>query len=143
MKYNVIGKSAILASRNLERIENDQLTKVEVINVPEGATFNIISDTTTETYEVSSETTKVDFYSFKNGKYQVTVIWSTSENDKTINHEAFGNPLLISEDEKGRYIIPAPLATASELEILYQALADILDVLLPLADNVKNGADVI
>ena len=145
MRYVVIGKSAVLATRNIERIDEGVSVPVEVVNVPDNASLTLISKdcSKTKTYSITSESTEIDPSVLGEGMFSVVVNWTSLENGETVSHEAYGNPFLISTDDNGKYIIPATLSSAGELERMWQGIVDVLDVLLPLADDVLNGADVI
>lgn len=145
MKYNVIGKSAVLASRSIERLIPNKKTDVKVKNVPDDATFNIIGkDGGEDSYTITSQATAIDFSSFEKGTYKVVVIWETTDSrGNTVRHEAYGSPFIIATDDAGDYILPAPLARATDAEYLYQAISDIIDILLPLDDDFRHGTDVI
>lgn len=145
MKYNVIGKSAVLASRSIERLTPNKETDVKVKNVPDDATFNIIGkDDGVRSYAITSQATAIDFSSFEKGTYKVVVRWETTDSSgNTVRHEAYGSPFIIATDDAGDYILPAPLARATDAEYLYQSISDIIDILLPLDDDFRHGTDVI
>lgn len=146
MKYNVIGKSAVLASRSIERFTFGQAITVKVKNVPDDATFTIIGkDDGEKSFVITSQATAIDFSSFEKGTYKVVVKWVTTDSSgNTVRHEAYGSPFIIATDDaEDYYILPAPLARATDAEYLYQAISDILDILLPLDDDFRHGTDVI
>ena len=142
MKYIVVGKSAVLGTRNIERIDDNRATNVRVINVPDGATILFIGDDV-RSYSITSESTAVNFFTFPKGTYKVAVNWTTKEDGNTVSHEAFGNSIKIATDSNGDYIVPAPISSGAEVENMWQAISDILNVLIPLEDNIMNGVNVI
>lgn len=146
MRYIVIGKSAVLATRSIERIDEGASVHVQVVNVPDNASLTIVGKNYGESFSIISESTELTPMALSDlgeGTFSVVVRWTSLENGETVSHEAYGNPFSISTDDKGKYIIPVPLSSATELERMWQGIADVLDVLLPLADDVRNGADVI
>ena len=145
MRYIVIGNTAVLASRGIDRISNtEDFTKVKVENVPDTATLTITGDNfSSPSYEVKSETANVYFLNLENGIYGVTVKWTTTEDGETIEHTAHGNPFTITGDAEGRFIIPTPLAGATETDKIWATITSILDTLLPLEDDVKKGSHVV
>lgn len=143
MKYIVIGETVVLSSRSVERISDNSENRVSVVNVPDGATLSIINHGTVRSYNITSETTHVDFKEYAKGRCDVSVTWETYEDGKTISHEAYGNPFTISNDSNGMYIIPTPLSGSTEIERIWQSISNILEVLIPLEDDVKNGSHVV
>jgi hypothetical protein len=146
MRYIVIGNSAVLATRGIERARSDNTLPIVVENVPDGSSITIISKNGYQnTFQITSESTLIDDLGTLNDDvFYVTVNWSSlDEKGITVKHVSDGNPFLINTDANGRYVTAAPLASTADMDRLWQGIVDVLDVLLPLADDVRNGVNVI
>jgi hypothetical protein len=146
MRYIVIGNSAVLATRGIERARSDNTLPIVVENVPDGSSITIISKNGYQnTFQITSESTLIDDLGTLNDDvFYVTVNWSSlDEKGNTVEHVSDGNPFLINTDANGRYVTAAPLASTADMDRLWQGIVDVLDVLLPLADDVRNGVNVI
>ena len=145
MKYIVCGSVAVLASRSAEKISQSYI-EVEVVGVPDNAVFYIQkSGGTQKSYSIVSEKTRIPASDISdNGVYQVVVMWQTTEDGQTVSHEAAGNPFKVyDQTSSDKAIIPAPLASATELEKMWEAIAEVLGLIIPFIDSYKNGNDVI
>lgn len=96
------------------------------------------------TYRIVSEKTELDISAFPDGIYYATVKWITEDNGAYTEHEAVGNPFKLYTDEDGsRAAVAAPLSGMTELELIWTAIADTLDIVLPFIDDIKNGINVV
>lgn len=145
MKIIVIGDTAVLATRDKEIIEIEGLP-VTVLGVNTGSLCIARADgeqpsTPIETIITSGTATVVGLSA---GKYTYTVVWFSEEDGVDTKHEAYGTPLYVFEDDENKFnLIPAPLATSTELEAMWRGIANTLDVVVPLVDEIKNGTDVV
>lgn len=148
MKYICIRDSAVLASRGIEAVSSSDHLDVSVMGVSDGSTFCIMHEGNTEqkSYGITSETTTIPVADLASGVYSVTVIWDEymEDVDDTVRREARGNSFkVITNENNSLSIIPAPVSSATSLEEMWCGIANILDVLVPLVDDVKNGYNVI
>lgn len=142
MKYIVIGNAAVLATRDLEAVEQSEI-KAEVLGVPDGAVLSIQCGDTVHSYTVEGEAAKIPYSDLGEGVCAVTVLWSTSEDGVTYKHEARGNPFKVQNIGGTTYVLPAPLATATDLEYMWSGIVNALEVFVPLIDTLQNGNDVV
>jgi hypothetical protein len=142
MKYIVIGNTAVLATRTLEAVEQSEL-KAEVLGVPDGAVLSIQSGDVIRSYAVEGEAVKIPYSALGEGVWEVTVLWNTKEGGVTQKHEARGNPFKVQNIETQKYILHAPLATATDLEYMWSGIVNALEVFVPLIDTLQNGNDVV
>ena len=145
MKYIVCGSVAVLASRSAEIISQSNIG-VEVVGVPDNAVFYIQkSGGGKRSYIIVSEKTQIPASDISdNGVYQVVIMWQTTEDGQTVSHEAAGNPFKVyDQSASDKAIVPAPLATATELDKMWEAIAEILELTVPFIESYQNGNDVI
>ena len=145
MRYLVIGNSAILASRSIERIEAKDVL-VAVVGVPDDATLCLFSETEGKAYPIVSQSTTIPADDLKAGSiYSVTVVWKDKnfETGEEIEREADGGSFHVYFEGGTQAILPVPLSSAGELERMWKGIADTLEEILPVLDRIKNGNDVI
>ena len=147
MKYLVVGKSAILATRNIERIEQDAVP-VSVMGAPDGASFYIQPQKAARgsSYFITSQHTSIPIDALQeNENYVVRIIWEEQnyETGEKILREADGNSFRVCREGDNLAILPAPLSSACELERMWTGIVDMLEEILPVLDQIKNGNDVI
>lgn len=149
MRYLVIGNAAVLASRDIEYIETDgseggeKDIAAEICAVPDGASFSLQKAETVKTYAVTSGIANVPVSELDNGVWEVSVRWSESDGETAAEREAFGNPIKLYGDEGSRKIIPAPLASGTEMEKMWNGIVNAYEFIAPIVDTIKNGNDVV
>lgn len=141
MRYVVVGNVAVLASRSVEKVE--EYVSVTVSGVPNKATLYLMSEENTYSFLIENQKTNIPNSVLKEGIYGVTVVWSTTSNDVTTQHEAHGNEFKVFNDGESLAIVPAPLADATELENMWQGIINTLDVLVPFIEAYKHGYEVV
>ncbi|MBQ8836453.1 MAG: hypothetical protein IJ002_03190 [Clostridia bacterium] len=143
MKYLIIGNTAVLASRDIERITETGVD-VSVVGIPDGATLNIQRDTTARHYGIVSENAKVPReHMADEGIYNVNIRWKEFIDGAYVDREAYGNPFKIIVNDGEPCIIPAPQASGVAVDEMWRGISNLLEIILPLIDTLKNGNDVI
>ena len=160
MKYIVINDIAILATRNIEEIDDINGLKVTfegVTDIEDNATLNLIfigdtdiRDTDIRVTDERLTKTIHDKYTtimpeeLHEGIYHVTVCWTSHENNENVTHEACGCPFKVyKQKDWKRAIIPAPLSSATNIEHMWKGIINTLERVLPAIDSYQNGNDVI
>lgn len=145
MRYSAVGNVAVLCTRGIEKLTLGEPLSVSVSSVPDGSSFCIQgAGGVMGTYRIVSEKTELDISAFPDGIYYATVKWITEDNGAYTEHEAVGNPFKLYTDEDGsRAAVAAPLSGMTELELIWTAIADTLDIVLPFIDDIKNGINVV
>ena len=141
MRYIVIGNVAVLASRSVEKITDD--VTVTVSGVPDKATLYLISEKGENSFLIENQKAVIPNSVLKEGIFGVTVLWTTTSNDVATQHEAQGNEFKVFNDGDSLYVVPAPLADATELENMWQGIINTLDVLVPFIEAYKHGYEVV
>ena len=141
MRYVVVGNVAVLASRSVEKVGEN--VSVTVSGVPNKATLYLMSKENTYSFLIENQKTNIPNSVLNEGVYGVTVVWSTTSNDVTMQHEAHGNEFKVFNDGESLAIVPAPLADATELENMWQGIINTLDVLVPFIEAYKHGYEVV
>lgn len=145
MRYAVVGNTAVLCTRSIENIPLGEPLSVSVSSVPDGSSFCVQGGGgVMGTYRTVSEKTELDISDFPDGIYYVTVKWVTEKDGAYAEHEAAGNPFKLYTEEDGtRAAVAAPVSGITELELIWTAIADMLDIVLPFIDDIKNGINVV
>lgn len=141
MRYVVIDNVAVLASRSVEKITDD--VTVTVSGVPDKATLYLISEKGENSFLIENQKAVIPNSVLKEGIFGVTVLWTTTSNDVATQHEAHGNEFKVFNDGETLAIVPAPLASATELENMWQGIINTLDVLVPFIEAYKHGYEVV
>lgn len=143
MKYIIIAGTAVLASRNAESVPIASGLSVEVEGAPDGASLSVYSEQTSASCGIKDGTALLRVSELPAGIYHTVITWSTENGGESIACEAVGNPFKLTFEGDNAVTVPAPLSGMTELEALWTAIADIVGVLLPFMDDVKNGSSVI
>ena len=143
MKYIVLDSAAILATRDIERLQQSRIS-IKVEGVPNGARLCLQSGDRVKTYAIISETATVPYSDLCEGVYHVSVHWVNDDDGTEVSHEARGNPFKVYiESDGSTAIIPAVCASATEIDYMWNGLICALESILPTLDTLKNGNDVI
>lgn len=146
MKYIIIGDTAILASRDIEYFAVSSAVPVTVVGAPDGATLCLTKagESSQKYFTIISEQTSISSLSLVAGfVYNVSFSWTTTEDGNEVQHFAAGNAILVLGDGSQNSIIPAPVASATDIENVWRGLVNILEVIVPFIDDYKNGSTVI
>lgn len=148
MKYIKIKDFAVLVTRDIEIV--DKTLGVTVDGAKDGATFNIQSESDSFGYSIKSEKTSIPLSALKEGVYQVNISWYETITDEGGNyvdevyHNVLGNPIKVYLDENSKVcVIPAPLSTATELDLMWKAIGGVLETIVPMIEEIKHGYEVI
>ncbi len=122
MKYTVIGKAAVLTTREVERI-GDALT-VEIEGFSDGGSLCLDFDGRVRSFDISGGRAVVPCEELTAGRCSVMLV--SEENG--VQTEAEGNALLLYVDTQAGELcaIPAPVSCATEHERLWCVIAEML-----------------
>ena len=148
MKYIIIKDIAVLATRDIESLSSGSFD-VLVDGAPDGASMHIQNEETSATFLIQSERTNISVSTLKEGIYNVSFNWNEVIKDSEGNNVGeelrtiFGNQFKVYFENGNTNIIPAPLASATELENMWKGITNMLEVFIPFMEEVRNGYEVI
>ncbi len=143
MKYIIIAGTAVLASRFSESVPIASGLSVEVEGAPDGASLSVCSEQVSTSCVIKDGAALLRVSELSEGIYHTVITWTKDIDGESTACEAVGNPFKLTFEGDNAVTVPAPLSGMTELEGLWTAIADIVGVLLPFMDDVKNGSSVI
>jgi hypothetical protein len=135
MKYIVIKDTAILLTRDIEMISSTLPIVVE--GVKDGTTITLNNGQDNISATIISESAKISASSLTEGTYMVTIV-------NTDLKEIQGHPIKFQKNNAGQLgVLPAPLSTATELDLMWKAIGGVLETIVPMIEEIKHGYEVI
>lgn len=135
MKYIVLKDTAILLTRDIETISTTLPIVVE--GAKDGTTITLNNEVDNISATIISESTKIPASSLTEGTYMVNIV-------DTDLKEIAGYPIKAYKDDRGQLcVVPAPLATATELDLMWKAIGGVLETIVPMIEEIKHGYEVI
>ena len=146
MRYLVVGNIAIIATRGLERIEDNALT-VTTQGIPAGVTICLHKGNLTKWYKTDiGKKVKIPLSDLDGaGRYAVTIAWEeTDPNTKAVMHrEATANDFAIIEVDDGLCVMPSRGHTEAEFDMMWAAIVQTMEYVVPFIEQYRYGNDVI
>lgn len=135
MKYIVLKDTAILLTRDIETISTTLPIIVE--GVRDGTTITLNNGVDNISATIISQSTKISASTLTEGTYMVTIV-------DTSLKEIQGHPIKLQANNMGQLcVVPAPLATATELDLMWKAIGGVLETIVPMIEEIKHGYEVI
>lgn len=150
MRYLIVGNAALLSSRNIEKV-SDRIS-LEALGVSPsmlGVTVILLKEGKAQrSYMLADGKADIplcDLYG--EGNYSVVFAWQekNADTDEVTDHAAYGNAFRILSiegcDEMG--IAPAYYHTVKDVDTMWGALVQMMELILPFIEQYKYGNDVI
>jgi hypothetical protein len=110
---------------------------IVVEGVKDGTTITLNNGQDNISATIISESAKISASSLTEGTYMVTIV-------NTDLKEIQGHPIKFQKNNAGqRGVLPAPLSTATELDLMWKAIGGVLETIVPMIEEIKHGYEVI
>lgn len=149
MKYLIVGTTALLSNRNFTGIVGDSisLTTLGIPATATGATLTLLfKDSEQKYYLLENGRANIPVADLpKNETIAVSFAWNEIDpaTKETVYHHAYGNAFALHSVNNVIGFLPAYSHTTSDVDMLWNGMAQLMETLIPFIEQYKYGNDAV
>lgn len=149
MRYLIVGETALLANRNFSPVNGNSIT-LTTLGIPataKGATLTLMhKDIEQKHYLLDNGRANIPVADLpKNETIAVSFAWNEIDpaTKETVYHHAYGNAFALHSVNNVIGFIPAYSHTTSDVDMLWNGMAQLMETLIPFIEQYKYGNDAV
>ena len=149
MRYLIVGETALLANRNFSPVNGNSIT-LTTLGIPataKGATLTLMhKDIEQKHYLLENGRANIPVADLpKNETIAVSFAWNEIDpaTKETVYHHAYGNAFALHSVNNVIGFIPAYSHTTSDVDMLWNGMAQLMETLIPFIEQYKYGNDAV